>query len=182
MLVIVTSLLCKIYNLLTLHNLFLQDFFSDMESYQVMLDSLVKICSEGVREQYRSEHSRLSDCTDHVQGLANLHGQQLSSYVNQWNDFNTQFDKIMLQIKEMNKRCHSLSADLDSGVNLSVAKDIIKNCQETQEQLTPDVFQALDQGKQILHNVNSASLEAQVTTLANEWSQLHFFTSELSKR
>ncbi|CAE1330631.1 SYNE1 [Acanthosepion pharaonis] len=159
-----------------------KDFFSDMESYQVLLDSLVKNCSEGVREQYRSEHARLSDCTDHVQGLANLHGQQLSSYVNQWNDFNTQFDKMMLQIKEMNKRCHSLSADLDSGVNLSAAKDIIKNCQETQEQLTPDVFQTLDQGKQILHNVNSASLEAQVTTLANEWSQLHFFTSELSKR
>ena len=86
------------------------------------------------------------------------------------------------QIKEMEKRCHSLSTDLDSGMNLSVARDIIKSCQETQEQLNPDVFQTLDQGKEILRNVSSAALDTQVTSLANGWGHLHSFTSELSQR
>lgn len=59
-----------------------------------MLDTLVEEVDRATRDKFANMHARLNNLTYHIQDKANVKGQRLEYLVQQWEDFDNQFEQL----------------------------------------------------------------------------------------
>ncbi|KAL8590281.1 hypothetical protein ACOMHN_006397 [Nucella lapillus] len=150
-----------------------KEFFSDLEVHKAMLDSLCGQCDPATQEAHSLQHTRLSNLTHVLADQASLHGQRLERLVRQWSDLSDKLGHLCqfhAQVEE------GIPKPIASGDSLATIQDKLTKFKRLQGQLSderPTVFQAVDQGKQILHSVGCPALETAVTDLADKWVALN---------
>ncbi|XP_076463748.1 nesprin-1-like isoform X5 [Babylonia areolata] len=150
-----------------------KEFFSDLEVHKAMVDSLCGQCDASTQDAHSMQHTRLTNLTHVLADQASLHGQRLERLVRQWSHLTDKLGHLRhfhAQVEE------GIPKPIASGDSLATIQDKLDKFKRLQGQLSderPTVFQAVDQGKQILHSVACPSLEAAITDLADKWVELN---------
>ena len=84
---------------------FEQEFFSGLESHRAMLDALAASLDPTTRKRHQPLHAQLVNKTNVLLDKAAVHGQKLERQVNQWENFDPEFDQARKQLHQLQQQC-----------------------------------------------------------------------------
>ncbi|KAK6181522.1 hypothetical protein SNE40_009358 [Patella caerulea] len=159
-----------------------KDFFSDLENHKAMLDVLAEQCDKSVQDKHKVEHSRLINLTHVIVDQASLHGQRLERLNKQWSDLEQKYSLLQNSLNQIEKQ---VPKSIVSGDSLKTIEGKLTTLLRLQKELSAQkatVFQVVEKGKQILHNITCTSLETSVADLGDKWVDLNTLLSQELKR
>ncbi|XP_023932384.1 nesprin-1-like [Lingula anatina] len=150
-----------------------KEFFSDLEGHRSMLDALAQKTDKATRQRYFSMHTRLINLTHIVQDKASLRGQRIERIVEEWAQFEDQFNQTNEWLLSLEKQSPVRTTGDETAA--------IRQHQFVQKRLNDEkaaMYQVVEKGKQLAQRVKCPALETNVATFAERWVAINNATNQ----